>query len=142
MFGYYDRDILQALGRIEKRLYEIARLLRVPPMPAPLKLNLKGQVGLMLHFEVTLPPPGAADVVSREFSIAIGEGEVSIITLEPTAVSAGPFEGNDNDVIKLTLVDVDDAGNRSEARSQELVLTDTLAPPQPGEMGLVVTSED
>lgn len=95
----------------------------------------------MLTFKLVLPPPGASDVVARELTYSIGGGTTSTEQLDGGATEFGGLVGNDNEPVAVSLVDIDDAGNRSEARSQTFTLTDTLAPPQPGEMGLVIESE-
>jgi len=95
----------------------------------------------MLHFRIVLPPPGASDVTARELAYQIGDGEQVIETLEASATELAGLSGNDNDQVVVSLTDIDDAGNRSEPREQTFTLTDTIAPPQPGEMGLIVDSE-
>lgn len=101
----------------------------------------KGSVS-MLRFKLVLPAPGASDVASRELSIKIGEGEPTGDILPGTALESGEFTGQDGEGVSGELTDIDDAGNRSPARAYAFFLSDTLAPPQPGEIGLVVTGED
>lgn len=96
----------------------------------------------MLKFKLVLPAPGASDVASRQLTVTIGTADPQTVTLDPTAIESGEYEGEDNAAVSGSLVDTDDAGNQSEAREFSFVLTDTLAPPQPGEVGLVVTGED
>ena len=95
----------------------------------------------MLQFVVTLPPTGAADVLSRELSVTIGANPAVILNPAVGDVESQELSGNDNDAVHLELVDVDDAGNRSAASVLEVILLDTLVPPQPGEMGIRVTGE-
>lgn len=96
----------------------------------------------MLHFVLTLPPTTAADVAERNLTITIGSQEAQVVNPDLTAEETQEFSGEDNDPVHAELVDVDDAGNRSQPSIFDGVLTDTLAPPQPGEMGIRVTRED
>ena len=95
----------------------------------------------MLQFTLTLPPVGAPDVVSRELTTKVGDAEPVVVVLTPDVVEQAGFECEDNAVVTAALVDVDDAGNRSEAREQSWTVVDTIAPPLPGELGLLVTGE-
>jgi hypothetical protein len=88
-----------------------------------------------------LPAPGASDVVSRELTVRIGTGEPMVAKLQGDVLVYSGYEGNDGDAVEGQLVDIDDAGNRSEARTFSFVLADTIAPAQPGEVGLKVTGE-
>ena len=114
-----------------------------PAMPGIIKLALTGQEDSMLKFKLTLPPPGTADVITREIEVQVGEGTptVSNITGDSTEFDAG-LQGEAGDLVTAKLTDIDDAENRSPAREQSWTLLDTLAPPLPGEMGLTVTAEE
>jgi hypothetical protein len=138
--------------RVIKLLQEIVFLLQA--VRKILKLRKPGIVSLkisgvfykgdkkMLRFKLVLPAPGAQDVVSRMLTLAIGGADAEIITLSSTDLETAEFSGQDNDQVTGTLVDIDDADNASEPRDFSFVLVDTLAPPIPGEIGLVVTGED
>ena len=95
----------------------------------------------MLTFSVDLPPAGASDVTTRELSVKVGESDAVIRTLAGSDVEAGGFEGEQDTEVFLSLIDVDDKGNRSEPREQTATLFDNLAPPQPGQLGIRVTAE-
>ncbi|MFZ5833214.1 MAG: hypothetical protein ACOY3P_24260 [Planctomycetota bacterium] len=96
----------------------------------------------MLRFDLSLPTPGAIDVVTREIAVKIDDNDEDIRQLGGGEVVSAGYAGNDGAVVQARLVDVDDAGNRSEPREQTWTLVDTLPPPQPGEMGIVITGED
>lgn len=116
-----------------------------PPLPKELRFVVTGQFfqgdQKMLRFKVALPPRGASDVTTREFSLTIGSDAPITRTLPGDALETEEFEGADNSSLLASLVDVDDAGNRSPERAATGTLTDTIAPPQPGELGFVVTGE-
>jgi hypothetical protein len=92
----------------------------------------------MAQYALVLPTPGAEDVVVRELVFSVNGGEPITQTLQGQPLESEPFEANEDDTISGSLIDVDDAtpANRSEPRLFELVIPDTTAPPQPGEVGL------
>lgn len=142
----YARGGCRDLGRPMKCFFDLRIVGSIefvpwPPMPGPLRLTVISEDRDMLQFKLVLPAPGAPDVVSRELSVKVGEGDAVVQPLAPDALEVVGFEGADNAVVAVSLVDIDDAGNRSEAREQQFTLTDTIAPPQPGEIGLQVTAE-
>jgi hypothetical protein len=96
----------------------------------------------MLNFKLVLPAPSAQDVVTREVTVQIAGQEPTVDTLPGEALEMIGLSGNDGDTVSGSLVDIDDAGNRSESRNFDFVLADTIAPPQPGEVSLIVTSEE
>jgi hypothetical protein len=95
----------------------------------------------MLNFVLDLPVASASDVVSRLVKVQIADGVVSEFSLGAADVMTPELQGADGATVVGSLVDVDDAGNVSPAREFSFVLVDTIAPPQPGEIGLRVTSE-
>lgn len=111
-----------------------------PPMPGIITFQFTEEKD-MLKFKLMLPAPGAADVVSRELSVKIADADVLLTSLSPDAAESGEYAGQDNDAVEVSLTDIDDAGNRSDARVQSFTLVDTIAPPVPGEIGLVITEE-
>ena len=113
-----------------------------PPMPGPIHVQVTKEENSMLLFKLVFPAPGAADVVSRELTTQIGEEAEVITSLPGTAMEAVGFKAADNAALKVSLVDVDDAGNRSEVREQTFTVVDTIAPPKPGELGVIVTGEE
>lgn len=112
------------------------------PRPGLVGLSVlsQGESG-MLKFVLTMPEKGASDVVSRELTVSVDGAEPVVFTLTGDVVESQEFEAADGAAVTGTLVDVDDAGNKSEAREFTFVLVDTIAPPQPGEVGVKVVSE-
>ena len=108
--------------------------------PGPMTIVLIGEEMSQLQFVVQLPPAGAADVIERRFTLESPLGKTDI-TLPGDATLVEGLEAPEATALTLTLVDVDDAGNKSEPRVQTVTLVDNLAPPQPGEMGVQVTAE-
>lgn len=95
----------------------------------------------MLTFVLSLPEKSAADVVSRELSLSINGAEAQVASLSADASKSAEMTGEQGATVTGTLVDIDDAGNRSLPREFSFTLADTIAPPQPGDVGLEVTSE-
>lgn len=95
----------------------------------------------MLEFVITLPPTTTADTVARELVVTVGDSEPAVLAPDITAVESAGLSGSDNAAVHAGLVDIDDAGNRSQASVLDAVLADTIAPPQPGQMGIRVTGE-
>lgn len=113
-----------------------------PPMPGPITKTLISEDGLMLVYKLHLPVPGAADVVARELSVKIADADPVLFVLQPADVEFSPIKANAGEKVSGELVDVDDAGNRSEPRAFEFTAADTLAPPQPGEVTAELVAEE
>lgn len=124
---------------VTEAILAVAKVLRLRK-PGPVFLYLFNETDGMLEFKLLLPPAGAQDVVTREVRLMLGDTPVEF-TLDKNDRETGIYQAEDNTVISGSLVDVDDAGNRSEVREFSFTLTDTIAPPQPGEIGLEVVGE-
>jgi uncharacterized lipoprotein YbaY len=82
----------------------------------------------------SLPEPGAADVVKRELTVSItGVDEPIVQNLSGKALSSDQIEVDEDAELSVTLVDIDNAGNRSQP-SAALVykVVDDVPPPAPG----------
>lgn len=92
-------------------------------------------------FNIVLPPKAAPDVVEREVVITIGDAVTQLnIPGDQTLIEA--YEGDQGALVTVSLIDIDDAGNRSPASvSPVIILVDTIAPPQPGQIGLEIFDE-
>lgn len=125
---------------INKSFQDILKVLRLKK-PGLVFISLRQGDDGMLKFVLVLPQAGASDVVSREVRLSVAD-VLYEVDLAGDVVETAEFTGEDNAVVTGTLVDVDDAGNRSEAREFSFVLVDTVAPPQPGELSIKVTGEE
>ena len=95
----------------------------------------------LLTYSVVVAAPADHDVVSRELVVSVN-GET-----HPTMIFAGPATdlgtvsaAQDADVV-LTLVDIDDAGNRSEPCVVRFVAADTLPPGVPSGVSVTLVGE-
>lgn len=99
----------------------------------------------MAKFSFTLPVPGAPDVPnggSREVVYSINDGPPSTMNLPGSAMETDPFDAQKGQFATGTLVDTDKSGNRSEPRTFNVELKDTISPPQPGEVGVRMVEDD
>lgn len=137
-------EILAELKLQTKKLDEIIKIMRSsvrPPRPGLVNLLVYSENNHMLNFKVVLPPPAAADSVSRVVSVKVGEADAVVKTVDVATAELDGYEGADNADVVVETYDVDDAGNNGAVRSQAFVLVDTIAPGEPGEVSLVVTGE-
>lgn len=94
----------------------------------------------ILVYDVLLPAAGV-DVESRELTVTINGEAQPVLTPDKFATTQQIRVAQDA-TCHLSLVDVDDAGNRSEPSTFDFVATDTIAPPQPGTLGVTLVGEE
>lgn len=91
-------------------------------------------------FNIILPPKAAPDVIEREVVIKIGDVETQLnIPGDQTLIEA--YEGTQNALVTVSLIDIDDAYNRSPETVASIELLDTFPPPAPGQIGLEIFDE-
>lgn len=93
-----------------------------------------------LVYNVTADVPAAADVVARVLTVAI-DGVENASQFGSSVTDFGAVTVVEGASVVLTLVDVDNAGNRSEPASVSFVAADTLPPGQPGGFGVTLVGE-
>lgn len=105
---------------------------RRPPTPGVLGPPQVVEVLMALHYTITLPAPGAADVAVREINMQVDQDPAAITPLAKDAMTF-EFDVKRDRVVSLFLIDIDAAGNRS-LPSPTLTFTaiDTIPPPPPG----------
>lgn len=135
--------ICRARADYFSRLASILDDAAIPPRkPGPLKLGIFTEFFKMpnvkfFRIPVELPSLETADddVVRRELTVDI-DGTVFIATGNHDALELS-IEAKVNAKVKLSLVDIDDVGNRSEASEPyEFTVSDTVAPHKPGMLKL------
>lgn len=126
----------QLLGRLLERL-------RLLPQPGPLSISVTKENGSMLTFTVQLPaePIGFNDIASGELTVTIAGGAPAVMPTTKGQTEVAGLTGNDNDSVSLSFVYIDDAANRSYPSTFSDTLKDSIAPPQPGALGITVTGE-
>jgi len=98
----------------------------------------------VLVYKVSVGPVVDKDVVERQLVVAVnGVGSPDeFVVFSADSTDLGEIRAKQNDKVLLTLVDVDDAGNRSEPAVLEFVASDTLPPAQPGAFGVTLVAEE
>lgn len=98
----------------------------------------------VLVYKVSVGAPVDADVVERQLVVALNGNsspdEFKVFSADATDL--GEVRAKQGDNVLLTLVDVDDAGNRSEPAVLEFVAEDSLPPAQPGAFGVTLVREE
>jgi hypothetical protein len=98
---------------------------------------------MALVYKVSAGKSSAADVVSRELSVVVNGVAISEpVSFSGDATDFGEIRIEQGSEVTMTLVDIDDAKNRSEPAVLAFVAADTIAPPQPGEFGVTLAREE
>lgn len=96
-------------------------------------------------YTATLAPKTAADVVSHEVTLSGATfltGDPAVQTFPDGTVATGEFKADDGVAFSTSYVQIDDAGNRSEAIVQTFTAIDDIAPGAPTELGLTHVREE
>ena len=94
-------------------------------------------MGIAFQISAHLPAMAlAADVATRELTTTVNGTAQPAVNALPTDTDSVVGQFAEGDVLSVSLVDIDASGNRSEATVEELTVSDTVAPPKPGEFGL------
>lgn len=96
----------------------------------------------LLTYQVSAAASTASDAVSREVSLVINGAEPVVTVYAPTEVNLGSVTVPQDSEVVISVVDVDDAGNRSEPAVLSFTATDTLPPPAPGSVSVTLVSEE
>ena len=133
------KSIAAGFAKNESLLYDLSLKLghtdslRLIPIGESLMIN-------ELLFNIILPPKAAPDVIEREVVIKIGDKETQLnIPGDQTLIEA--YKGAQGALVEVTLVDIDDAGNRSLPSTATIELVDKISPPKPGQIGLEIFDE-
>lgn len=95
----------------------------------------------VLTYAVSAAPVTEGDVTSRELSVVINGLEQPVVSFPGHVVDLGTVDVPQDSEVVLRLVDVDDAGNRSEPAELVFVAVDTLPPAAPGALGVSLVAE-
>lgn len=115
--------------------------LAFPPLPRPepftIRLISERRENDMdiLTYEADLPDvPEGTDVQTKELTVTV-DGTAREPQSLPLDAAVATFEVPQDSSVTLSLVYVDDGGNRSAARDQTFTAADTIAPDAPGDFG-------
>jgi len=97
----------------------------------------------VLTYSVSAAAPVDGDVVTRLLTLVVNGEDQGTAELPATAAdNLSVFSVPQDAEVVLTLVDVDDAGNKSEPAVLTFTATDTIPPQQPGALGVTLVSEE
>jgi hypothetical protein len=126
---------------IRAELYRVLNVFVSVPVGLRVVL-LKGEtMANVLTYNVSVNAPVDGDVVLRELTVTVNGVESTVVTAAGNATDLGSVEVPQDSLVVLSLVDVDDAGNKSEPATVEFTALDTLAPAQPGGFNVTLVSE-
>lgn len=111
--------------------------LLLPPTPGPMYVFL-GETNMGTAMRVTVGLPGlapgeAGEVVQRRLTRVVNGGPAIAATFDasqPTFI----FDAEQDDVVELSLVNIDDAGNISPPSERTVTIVDNIPPAAPGQM--------
>ena len=114
----------------------------VVSVPQDLKVLLKGEfMADLLTYQVAVAAPISADVVSRVLTVTVDGVVQPAVTFGGRVMDLGNAQFPQDSQVVLSLVDVDDAGNKSEPTTVEFTALDTLAPAPPGAFAVFLVAE-
>ena len=97
----------------------------------------------VLTYSVSAAAPVDGDVVFRLFTLVINGEDQGTAELPATAAEGlSVFSVPQDAEVVLTLVDVDDAGNKSEPCVLTFTATDTIPPPSPTTLSVTLLREE
>jgi len=95
----------------------------------------------LLVYSVAAPAPTDFDVTVRELTVTVDGMPDGSSTFPGDSTNLGQIRAGQGSRVVVTLVDIDDAGNRSEPAVLEFVALDTLAPAKPGDFSVTLVAE-
>jgi hypothetical protein len=106
------------------------------------RLSFMEPTSMALVYTVSAGPAVDADVTGRQLTVVVNGEVLSIVELAGSATDLGEVKVEQNSNVTLSLVDIDDAGNRSQPAVLDFVATDTIPPAQPGSLGVTLAREE
>jgi hypothetical protein len=106
------------------------------------RLSFMEPTSMALVYTVSAGPAVDADVTGRQLTVVVNGEVLSTVELAGSATDLGEVKVEQNSNVTLSLVDIDDAGNRSQAAVLDFVATDTIPPAQPGSFGVTLAREE
>lgn len=97
---------------------------------------------MALVYAVTAGQPVDSDVVARELTVVVDGAVVSTESFNGDETDLGEIKVPQDSSVVLTLIDIDDANNRSQPATVEFKATDTIAPAAPGSFGVTLSREE
>jgi hypothetical protein len=95
-----------------------------------------------LVYSINVSPIVDRDVVNRRLSVYVNGSLTEEKLYPPTTTNFGNFGFNHNDIVKVLVADIDDAGNASEPIVSEFTALDTVPPQKPTYINIDFVKED
>lgn len=95
-----------------------------------------------LIYSIDVSPTVDKDVVSRKLTIYVNASITHDQLYPRETTNFGNFGFNHNDVVKISVADIDDAGNVSEPIISEFIALDTVPPQKPTYINVNFVKED
>lgn len=125
------------------RLTAESRRISWPAQPKPFGIEEIGLMNSVVIFNVPLPEIDEPhDVVTRELSIYHNGDPVDVKTVPFDAAKVTDLRVPQDTDVELELVDLDAAGNRSEAQWYNFTAKDTVPPKKPKEFSVEIVGEE
>lgn len=120
----------------------LKELVRRQIQPGPIYVWKVGEiVANRFRVRVLLPPIVDPDTINAELSCLVNGVAEPPKTFDRIATDT-EYVFDQGASVKLSLVNIDDAGNRSTPSEREFVVTDNVPPAQPGELAIEVLGEE
>jgi hypothetical protein len=97
----------------------------------------------LLSYQITLPPLAEPnDVEIRLLTVTVDGDEKANYSVPPGQLTIDNVKIVANSAVSLSLIDIDDALNKSEPSVYEFTAVDTFPPAKPGEFAIRATGEE
>lgn len=119
------------------------RVLVVPPQKLSVKQIERADENMAdtMTYEIAVGGPATQDVVSRELTVVVDGVYRDPVVFPAYEVSFGRISVPQDSEVVVSLVDVDDAGNRSEPSTVSFKAIDVVPPAAPGGLNVTVVGE-
>ena len=146
VFAWLLGDLVAAVNKLTAEVSrlrrEVKRLAFVQRRPM-VRFFLVDEVdGMALVYAVSAGAPVDKDVAVRELSVTVDGVKSPVATFAGDATDLGDLRVEKGAAVVATLVDVDDAGNRSQPAVVEFVAVDTIPPATPSGFAITLVRED
>jgi hypothetical protein len=95
----------------------------------------------LITYRVSAGTPVSSDVVSRLVTVVVDDVTQGSTSYGASVSDFGNITVPQDSSVTVTLVDVDDAGNKSDPAAISFVAADTIPPAQPGFLGVTLVGE-
>lgn len=131
---------LDSIGIILGKIYDLALEEAKPLRPKGFLVTLIGENEMALVYSVAVDAQGSPDVVKRVMTVKVGDAEPTNSEFPAGTSDLGTITVPQDSVVKISVVDVDDAGLSSSPLEMEFTAVDMIPPVAP--TGLNVTLKE